>query len=260
MFKKNQDEIIALLSKMNIDSDCVIVNQCNKNNFEYIKYKNHRITIIYSDTRGLSKSRNIALQNAKADIVSIADDDMRYIDGYSEIILNAHITYSDDIITFQVNDDKKYPKNEKRITRFKCHANSVELTMKLDSIKNINISFNELFGSGSEYFHHGEEKIFYNDCLLKNKHIKYIPLKIASLIKGDRPSTWFTGYNKKLFMDKGALYYELYKYFGLFYIIQFAIRKHGKYKENISLFKAVYYMLYGMSYYKNIKRNQNKLI
>jgi glycosyltransferase involved in cell wall biosynthesis len=103
MFKKNKIEIIQLLENMNIDSDCVIINQCDTDNIEQVNYKKHSIQVINSTERGLSKSRNLALQHASADIVVIADDDMRYIDGYAQIIINAYNTHpNDDILTFKV--------------------------------------------------------------------------------------------------------------------------------------------------------------
>ena len=46
--------------------------------------------MIYTTERGLSKSRNLAIANAKTDICLICDDDEIFVDNYEEIILNAY--------------------------------------------------------------------------------------------------------------------------------------------------------------------------
>jgi glycosyltransferase involved in cell wall biosynthesis len=252
MFKEDRSEVIKLLDCMNIDSDCIVVSQCNKNATEQIYYKKHIIKIIYSTERGLSKSRNMALQYADADIVVIADDDMRYIDGYAQKIVDIHRIYSDDVLIFQVIDLKKYPKKEKRMNFFLIHKiESREITMKLNSIKII--KFNEYFGTGSSYFQCGEENIFLRDCINKRKKIKYIPVKIALPVE-NRPSTWFVGYNKKRFIDQGAIYYELSHLLFIPFILRFAISKYNKYKKDMDMLHAIHYMLYGVILYIEMRR------
>jgi glycosyltransferase involved in cell wall biosynthesis len=258
MFKETREDIFALLDNMNINSDCVVVSQCNKNGIEKYDYREYVVTCIYSTKRGLSRSRNLALRHATADIVVIADDDVRYNDNYSDIIINAYIKHpSYDILTFKVKDNKKYFSNETRLNRLLIHkVASWEITMNLSSIKNI--SFNIIFGTGSSYFQCGEENIFLNDCIKNKKNIMFIPQKIACFPENSRPSTWFTGFDKKYMISQGAVYYELSRFLALPYILQFAIRKHSLYKKNINLFQAVYYMVFGILEYRKIKGNNGK--
>jgi glycosyltransferase involved in cell wall biosynthesis len=253
MHKKNKNEIIELLKDMNIQSDCVVVNQCDKDSTECITYKDYYITIVYSTDRGLSRSRNLALQNADADIVVIADDDMRYVDEYPQIILRAYESHAyDDILTFKVKNDKKYFSQEKKLNKILIQkVSSVEITMRLNAVKYI--KFNDLFGTGSEYFQCGEESIFLKDCINSKKHIKYMPIKMASLLD-NRPSTWFMGYDRKRLVDLGAVYYELSHFGCIIFIFRFVVQRHGLYKKNMDIVHAVYYMIYGVIKYINIKK------
>jgi hypothetical protein len=147
------------------------------------------------------------------------------------------------------------PLKKKKLNKILIHKiASVETTMRLNSIKNI--KFNELFGAGSKYFQCGEENIFLKDCIHKKRHIRYIPMKIASLLE-NRPSTWFTGFNKKRFIDQGAIYYELSHFLCILFILRFAVLKHSSYKKNMNIVHAIYYMLCGVIEYIDIKRRNS---
>lgn len=252
MHRETKEEIINLLDTMNINSDSVVVSQCSINNIEVFEYKSYKVTCIYSTERGLSKSRNLALKNATAEIVVIADDDMRYVDGYNDIILDAYKYHPNvDIITFKAINTKKYFSFEKKLNIILIHKiSSVEITIKKSSV--INIFFNIFFGAGSSLFLMGEESIFLTDCIRKGKNIRFIPVKISELNENNRPSTWFTEFNKKYFVDKGAVYYQLSHFLAIPYIFIFAIRKYKKYKKSMGFFSAIYYMICGIKENKKL--------
>jgi len=263
MHKENEKDIIILLDDMDINSDCVVVSQCNKEGVEKFNYKNYNVVCIYSKERGLSRSRNLALQYATADIVMIADDDVQYIDGYTEIVVATYRTYSKyDIITFKTRNNKKYLCNNKKINRISSRKiTSSEITMKLSSVRGI--SFNVLFGTGSSCFLHGEENIFLNSCIRRKRKILYIPQTIAysesaSFVENKRPSTWFAGYNREYMIDQGALYYELSPFLFLPSMLQFVFRKYSLYKKNMNCLTVIYYMVLGVSKYKKILSNMSK--
>ena len=48
----------SLLEKMNIQTDAIIINQCDINKFEDIKYRNNLVKFISLNERGVGKSRN----------------------------------------------------------------------------------------------------------------------------------------------------------------------------------------------------------
>lgn len=216
-----------LIDKMNIKTNCTIVNQCENDSIYKKNYNGHLLNIINSKERGLSKSRNMALNNSTGDILLLADDDMVYVDDYEKIILNTFKKYNEDIIAFQVEGIEKKFKTYKpkscrvnKLTSMKI--SSVEVAIRKSSLKNKNLQFNELFGSGSIY-KMGEENIFLFNCLDNGLKIRYVPIKIADLHMAD--STWFTGFNEKYFFDRGATYYEMFGILCDFLILQFIFRK-----------------------------------
>lgn len=246
---------------MKIKGDAVIINQCSENSTENINIDGFNIRWVNSKERGLGRSRNMALKNATADICILADDDLEYVPNYEDIILKQFKLHpSADIIAFQVegigNKYKKYHQKPRDINYLSSmRISSVEIAFKLDKVKKSKTSFNDLFGAGAKY-NMGEESIFLIDCLRNGLKIKYVPVKIADLHLGN--STWFRGYNKSYFIGKGAQFTAMSNLFSISLIIQFAIRKHKLFKNKITIFNAIKYMLDGRNKYLKEKKVKNK--
>ncbi|WP_062108628.1 glycosyltransferase family 2 protein [Bacillus niameyensis] len=246
----------AFANKMNINSDLLIINQSTKHCDNFEENNRFNIRMLSYSEKGLSKSRNRALENAKGDICLIADDDVSYNNDYSDKIIKAHEDYKDyDIIVFSVptsNISRKksyYSKKKKMGYLRSLKIASFEISFKRKSIIDNNIYFNEKFGAGSGQYSMGEENIFLYQCLKKGLKILYLPIEIG--IVTHEESTWFNGFNEKLFWDKGAIYYEMSRYFSIPLILQFAFRKYRLYINEISIRKAIKYMLKGRAKYIN---------
>lgn len=245
-----------LLRKMNVKKS-VIINQTQFVTSGDITEGENRL---YSyQEKGLSKSRNRAIENSKADICMIADDDIKYEDNYEKIVDNGYKKYPDaDIIAFYVdNFDEKRKKpirKEGKIGILKSmRIQSVQVTFKRKSIRDKNIRFNERFGAGAELYM-GEENIFLAQCLKEGLKMYYIPKTIATI--QDNNSTWFKGHNEYNFNVKGAVYYEISKSLYPILIFQFALRKRWLYANEVKTLKAIKYMFEGVKKYKKsiIKR------
>lgn len=249
----NQNKVEDLLNKMKITGFCTVINQCDEKNKKN-EINDKKKQIIYSNEFGLSKSRNLAIKNARCDICLLSDDDLIYVDGYEKIIIDAFKKNKDyDIITFKVEgidkEFKKYGVSEKKINYINSlKVASVEVAFKLSSIKDNNIKFNELMGAGAKYSM-GEENIFLYDSLRKKLKIKHIPIKIADLYVGN--STWFNGFNRKYFFDKGAAFTAMNRKYSIFLIIQFLIRRRNLFKKDISIKVAFKEMIKGRKSYIN---------
>ena len=85
MFQKD----FELPKRMNLCSDAVIGNQCDKDSIDEIEYKNFKIKYINRAERGVGLNRNNALKNATSDLCVLADDDMVFYDNYVEIVEEA---------------------------------------------------------------------------------------------------------------------------------------------------------------------------
>lgn len=242
---------LELIDKMNIKSDCLIINQSSDviqnlkddtvNNLRMLSYRE----------RGLSKSRNRAIEESIGDICLIADDDVVYSNDYVEKIVDAHKKHSDyDIIVFAVptsniDRSKKYYSKMKRMGYIRSlKVASFEISFKKKSIIDKNIRFNENFGAGSGKVAMGEENIFLYECLRKGLKILYLPIEIGVVTHEE--STWFKGYSDKYFRDLGTCYAAMSPRYKYILAIQFIVRKYSKYKNSITIFRALKNILIGV--------------
>lgn len=104
---KERKDVEEFISNANITQNVLVVNQVEKDK-HLIRYEAENKRIYSFKEKGTSKSRNKALQLANADICILADDDVRYVDNYEEIILRAYKKYKKaDIIIFSIESDNK---------------------------------------------------------------------------------------------------------------------------------------------------------
>lgn len=235
----------SYIDGLKITGDAVIINQCDKESESSIKRSEDQ-TVLYVETkeRGLSRSRNMAIDKATSDICILCDNDVVYENDYKEKIMSAFEKYEDaDIIVFYIKRKEKPVPNfdkEKRMGYLSVlKIFSPEIAFRRDSIKNIR--FNEEFGAGSGKYIMGEENIFLYDALKAKKKIYYVPVKIAELKEVE--STWFSGYDEKFFISRGANYAAMSKPFSHFLIWQFALRKKNLYIDKMST-KEVLKLMY----------------
>lgn len=197
-----------LIEKVNISSDAIIINQCDKYGYEERIVKEHTVKMISNTNRGLSRSRNEALLNAQGDICLLCDDDVTYEDNYVEIIKEAFQKLPGaDIIVFDTimlnNSTSKERKKINKIKKAPRNKNygSVRIAFKLKSFQKNNMWFNVNFGAGS-VFGAGEESLILREANKKGLNIYEYPAIIASVDYTN--SSWFQGYNEKFFYDIGA--------------------------------------------------------
>lgn len=242
---------------MNISSKSIIINQCkNKAELNQIHSVNDKYKCLSFNEKGISNSRNRAIENSTGDICVLCDDDVIYCNDAESVILESYKNNPNaDIIVFQLQNYngklyKRYKNKKMNINAINSmRVSSVEITFRRDSIINNNIKFNSNFGAGTKYYC-GEENIFLNDCIKKGLKIIYIPTVIATLQESD--SSWFEGYNEQYFISKGAVFYKLYKKLYFIFILQFAIRKNKLFKKKYTIIDAIRIMNNGA---KEIKYN-----
>lgn len=235
---------LSIIQKSNLKCKTLIVNQCvcEKETVD----ANGNTRMINTQDRGLSKSRNKAIDNAEGDICLIADNDEIFIDNLEEVILEAYRENPKaDIIVFKICGRKdKFGGKRKKLGKFQVlKVRSVQISFKLDKIKN-NIRFDEKLGAGTE-LGSGEENKFLLDCLKKGLKIFYVPIEILSLRENE--STWFHGFTEEFFYNRGRVTsYIMGKFFAFFYGIFFIIKKRKLYRNNLSSFIALKYLKKGI--------------
>ena len=238
----------SIIERSNLSNvPTLVINQTDIEKQETKKISSNQCWIDTS-TRGLSISRNLAIKNATADICVIADDDEIFEENF---IKKVEETYKQlpqaDIIIFSLSNSKvKFGKVPRKLTKWELlKVISIRISFKIDPILKNNILFDPLLGSGSGNGS-GEENKFLLDCYNKGLQIYFSPCQIAYLNKNSE-SLWFKGFDEKYFYTRGkSTRYIFGFWFACIYGIYFLIAKYNKYKNNISIFKAAFYLGKGL--------------
>jgi len=243
-----------ILEKMNIQSDAIIINQCDKINIEKFTYKGNTINFISLPERGVGLSRNTALMRATADICLFADDDVKYVNGYRDIICEAFKNnHNADIIIFNVpsTNEKRgqyFIKENKKLSFFNCFKfGTYQIAVRLSSIRKANVHFSLLFGGGAKYSA-GEDSLFLAESLKKGLKI-YSCSKTIGVVD-HQESTWFKGYTDKFFIDKGVFYAALSHRLARIFCLRYAIKHKNMYIEDKSCYEAYKLMIEGVKQWK----------
>ena len=239
-----------------IDSDVLIINQCDKDDYQESIVNGHLWRMIFTTERGLSKSRNMALKNAKGDVCLFCDDDEIMAVDYVDILEKAFSELPNATgIVFNLNRiNYKMKKNYYRITEVKETPlyrayGSPMLAIKIKKIKDV--KFNEKFGSGSSWGG-GEDSLFEYDIRKKGMKIYEYPVEIAT-VDYSNESKWFHGYTEQYFYNLGGYQQYLYK---KNVVLKFLWRIYNCYKlrneKELNSIQKLYWMCQGG---KGIKKN-----
>ena len=64
------------INSLHISGNCLVVNQCDRESYDDIIEETRAVRYIETMERGLSKSRNMAIQNADAEVCILCDNDV----------------------------------------------------------------------------------------------------------------------------------------------------------------------------------------
>ena len=236
-----------LIKRSRITTDVLMINQTDFESIDTVQKFGQIIRRINTKERGLSRSRNMALENAQGDICLICDDDEIFTDQYQTIICQAFENLHDaDIIAFDLdNKVTRLTPRIQRVGRLKSlKLASYQLALKRTAILSSGVCFDPLMGSGTGNGA-GEENKFLLDCLKKGLRIYYVPQPIGQVCYG--PSNWFTGYDETFFFQRGSsTRYMLGLVPAVVYGIYYVIAKRALYRDTISLPKAAAALLRGI--------------
>ena len=246
----------SLVYKMNIQTDAIVGNQGDYTSTDEFCLNGHQIVYLNTTERGVGRNRNLVLQHAAADICILADDDMRFVDGYPQIAMKAfHQCPDADILIFNLLE--KQPKRfvNKKVQRIKwnnyARYGAARLAVCPKKLRDAGITFSELFGGGAIYGS-GEDTIFLKECLDKGLRLYAVPFALAEMDQ-DAQSTWFHGYNKKFFYDKGALYCALYPRMKWVCCLRYILKYRNNFAGQYRMPDALKAMLEGAKSYEQQK-------
>ncbi len=234
------------LYKMNITSRCTVINQCDIERVE--KYKN--FTIYSYKERGVSNSRNRALEKSKEDILLFCDNDIVYNHDYEKKVLEEFKNNKKaDVIIFNVinpNRKKRILNKRKRLHIYNTlNYATYNIAVRRNSILKNNIRFNTSFGPGAKY-KNGSDTLFIVDILNNKLKMYSSPYVIGE--SHNKPSNWFNGYDYNYFYYKGVLFTAINRRFRHLLMIQHILR-HKYLLTNYKFFEAYKIMKKGSEEY-----------
>ena len=239
----------SILVRSNVQSNIVVVNQCDIDKTEEFEFtnkygQNKWCKFISTTKRGLSKSRNMALQNAPNDsICLIADDDETFDDNVENTILDSFDRYPmADLIAFSLirkdlKTKKVYPTSH-RLLKFRqiMNTSSLQLAFKISSVKAYGVQFDVKMGSGTGNGG-GEENKFMLDMRRAGASMHYSPECIATVNPGE--SQWFKGYTPTHLQNIGwSSRRSMGAFTGFAYINYWVLTHRRFYGSDISPLKA----------------------
>lgn len=246
----------SILDEMNIQSDAVVINQCDREETEEFLYHGHSIKWINVKERGIGKSRNMAIENADADIILFADDDVVYDNGMVQAVVRAFEEHKDsDIIVFNLeslntNRPEFMVEQDIKINQFNfLRYGATKIAARTDSINKNKLRFSLLFGGGAKY-QCGEDNLFMIQSIKAGLNPIAVPVKIGCVKQEE--STWFKGYNEKYFYDRGVLFGAMFGLSAPIYLLLIDIKNNSRFE--IPFLKRYITGLKGIKKYKELEK------
>lgn len=229
---------MSIVGALGITGSAVVINQCDTNASDSMKTPFGSAEMYSVPGRGLTKSRNIAIDKASADICMLSDDDEIFCKNYRQKICRAYnMLPQADIIIFKVTDDggsvadkpQTFPDKIMRLKFPKTmHVASWQISFRRSSLLKSGVRFDELLGAGSGNGAQEELK-FLLDCQRAGLKIYYVPFEIARVQRTD--STWFCGFDEDFFEQRGATTrYILGFWLSSLYAVYYVLKKHEKFE------------------------------
>lgn len=244
----------AKIEQMNIHSDVVFANQADRTSFEEHEFNGHRARMITTDTRGVGINRNLALTYAEGEICLFADDDVTYNDDVEDHVLSEFDAHPDaDIIIFHLDTDSdrkqiKYSQTKKCGRFCRMPWGGVRIAVRLDSIRKANVWFTTLFGGGC-VFPSGEDSMWLTEARRKGL-IFYVSKETIGKVDFEN-SSWFSGFDEKMYYGKGAFYQATHPKTKLIWMLYFAWRT--KNFSTLSFKEKLVWMKTGNEGYKKMQ-------
>lgn len=147
--------------------------------------KREDIEVHFTLSTGLSANRNNALSLVSSPYALIADDDVVfYPEGLAQIIKTFDSNPEIDIAAFMIDlpQKKTYPDQSHDLDKSFKNYNvaSVEIAMRVSSVRRAGLWFNERLGAGTEWMMCGEEDLFLMNAKRAGLHGKFFPIKILN--------------------------------------------------------------------------------
>lgn len=246
----NQEDF-TLIDQSNIKTNVLAINQCGREGMREEQQDGVVRRMLDSPQKGLSRSRNMALQHARGDFCLIADDDETFVEDVEQIVLRAFRETGADIVAFELqNYPKRIKKTVHRVKKFESlKLSSCQLALRRRAILDVGLEFDVHLGAGTGNGA-GEENKFLWDAFRAGLKVYYYPAHIARLVLGG--SSWFSGYDWEYFYKRGKVTsYYMGRFWGAVYAAFFVVTKRSLYKKDCGFWEALCASVKGICSEKN---------
>ncbi len=186
----------SLVESSRLTGDVLMINQCDREDFARIPTKTGTARMFSTRERGLTRSRNMAIEKSHADVCLLCDDDEVFQPDYEKIITEAYEKLPKaDVIVFNMTNRPASLGNRVRQLHFPytCRVSSWQISFRRQSLLRSGVRFDTLLGAGTGNGG-GEEVKFLTGFRRAGRSIYYGPEAIASVAQ--EVSTWFHGYTQ----------------------------------------------------------------
>ena len=249
-------DVEKLADRMRIASDAIIINQTDSFGYRELIRDGFDIRCYDMNERGVGLSRNNALLRADHDISLFSDGDIIYAEGYRELVLREfEKNPRADMILFNMDvceERRTYHITDYgRVHQYNCgRYPTYSFAVRTEKLHAAGITFSLLFGGGARYSN-GEDSLFLRECLSKGFRVYRAPVTIGRE-EADGKSTWFSGYHKKFFFDRGVLYHFLYGGLAKPLAVRFLLAHQDMMCREIPVKQAYRYMCDGIKEAKEL--------
>ncbi len=230
----------ALVRSARLTGDVLLVNQCGQDGYREYPTARGTARMFSTQQRGLTRSRNMAIDLSRGEICLLCDDDEEFAPDYEERILRAYDSLPGaDLIIFKMsNRPASFPDRVQRL-RFPLtmKVSSWQISFRRERLLEAGVRFDVLLGAGTG--NGAEEELkFLLDCERAGLRIYYVPTEIAAVRQ--ESSTWYHGFTEEFFENRGAttryiLGVPLAAAYGVYYIV----RKRRLYRTALSSRRAL---------------------
>ena len=173
----------------------VLVQNPGKREYDAEKLKKRALVAEVSG-KGVTKSRNRAIELTKTDYLIFGDDDVEFHpEKLNEAIAIMEADPQLTLLLLAATDDKgrsrkQYPKKRERLTKLNsARAATYEMLIRAPEVRRLRVKFDENFGAGAENYL-GDEFIFIADLIDKGAKCEFAPIYVASHPEESSGSRW----------------------------------------------------------------------
>lgn len=148
--------------------------------------------------KGVAKSRNQAIRSAKTELLIFGDDDVTF---HPEELAKAIAKFEKDptlvLLLLAAKDEKgnprkQYPGGENKLTLLNsARAATYEMMIRVDLVRQLEVSFDEKFGAGADLYL-GDEYIFISDLIKAGANCEFAPIFAATHPSDSSGERWGT--------------------------------------------------------------------